>query len=634
MSGCEFVGLIRVDRGPIDPSIDPFLTTGIADQQTARLWRERSFAVAERPATRRSASPTLCQLPSGDILISDVRLDERADLIRTLGVDSAKQPDDATLLAHAAALWGDDAPRLLYGDFAFARWDENRQRLFLARDALGARTLYYHAGPDWIAFATTLRALIALPMVPRELDELALVDALTMAPDEHERTVYRGIARVPPGGVVVIERGTVSVRRYWTGESIPRVRLALDGDYVDAARDLLDRAVASRLPDRGVIAAMLSGGYDSTGVVAIAARLLGDRPMTAFTRLPGAPHPYRATDEGPLARAAVEAFPAVEWRGIDALVHSDRDAHPERWAQVTALPNFATFNSGWFEPLFGAVDAIDASVLLVGQMGNATLSWDGRPPFAGQVRRGRLIAAGRGVLKAARVQQRSLADVVRNQLLSPLLPRSVIARRALRQDGAMPWLRYAPLSSDLLNSLDYRRHAEATGHDLPLRGTGMRQIDLRMDTIHRQHLRDMHSALRFSHGYERHDPTADRRLAEFTLGIPDEQYFGDGRGRWLARRVLADRLPAALLAQPRRAIQCPEWFHIATQERDDMAATIERIAQSPLASRILDVPRLKRLINDWPADADAARQRQNDLFMLKRGIDAGAYLRWFEGTIA
>lgn len=634
MSGCEFVGLIRVDGGPVDPSIDAFLTTGIADQPTARLWRSGSFVVAERSATRRPVDPALCQLPSGDIMIADVRLDERPELIRTLGIDPARQPDDATLIAHAATLWGDDAPQLLYGDFAYARWDPIRQRLFLARDALGARTLYYHAGPDWIAFATTLRALLALPMVPRELDDVALVDALTMAPGDHERTLYFGITRVPPGGAVVIERGILSVRRYWTAESIPRVRLGRDSDYVEAARDLLDRAVASRLPDRGAIAAMLSGGYDSTAVVATAAKLLGDRPMTAFTRLPGAPHPYCNTDEGPLARATIEPFPAVEWRGIDTLAPSDRDARPERWAGITALPNFAAFNAGWFEPLFAAADAIDADVLLVGQMGNATLSWEGRPPFSDQLRRGRLIAAARGTMETARTQQRSLGDVVRNQLISPLIPRSVIARRSLRQNGALPWLRFAPLSRDLLESLDYRSHAATIGHDLPLRGVGIRQIDLRMDAVHRQHLRDMHSALRFSHRYERHDPTADRRLAEFTLGIPDAQYYGAGRGRWLARRVLADRLPPAVLAQPRRAMQCPEWFNIATLDRDTMAATLDRVASSPLAARIIDVPRLKRLIDDWPTDADDARRRQNDLFMLKRGIEAGAYLRWFEGNDA
>src|SRR3569623_1871409 len=128
------------------------------------------------------------------------------------------------------------------------------------------------------------------------------------------------------------------------------------------------------------------------------------------------------------------------------------------------------------------------------------------------------------------------------------------------------------------------------------------------------------------------DPYADRRLGEFTLGIPETQYMRGGEDRWLARRVLADRLPPSVTGERRRGLQCPEWYDVVSARRDDMIAAVERIAASPLASRVVDVPRMKALLDDWPADAEAAKARKQILgHALQRGIAIGGFLRWYEG---
>jgi asparagine synthase (glutamine-hydrolysing) len=147
-----------------------------------------------------------------------------------------------------------------------------------------------------------------------------------------------------------------------------------------------------------------------------------------------------------------------------------------------------------------------------------------------------------------------------------------------------------------------------------------------------EHHRDIEGMSRLRYGLETRDPYCDRRFAEFTLGIPTDQFSRDGETRWLARRVLADRLPQELLSQTRRGRQCPEWHYLASRRVDQLREAFERIARSPLASRVLDVKRMKALLDTWPPHAEAAVGKEH-LYQnaLQRGIIVGSFLRWFEG---
>ena len=93
--------------------------------------------------------------------------------------------------------FGDAGVARCLGAFAFALWDAEARRLTLGRDCLGNRPLFYHRGPQFVAFATTLRSLLALPGVPRAIDELALAQFIAVNLREQQRTLYRGIERVP-----------------------------------------------------------------------------------------------------------------------------------------------------------------------------------------------------------------------------------------------------------------------------------------------------------------------------------------------------------------------------------------------------------------------------------------------------
>ena len=202
------------------------------------------------------------------------------------------QGDGETIL-HLYEEKGDDAVQELDGMFAFALWDAKRRRLLLARDRAGKKPLYYHDGPRVFAFASEVKALFAHPEVPHERDPDALPLFLTYGYVPTPGTFYRGIRSLPPAhSLVVTEAGAEAPRRYWRARFTSGWRNGGDplagggsGPLSDAEaeerfRSLLQGAVERRLVADVPLGAFLSGGLDSSSVVALMARAAGGRVKT------------------------------------------------------------------------------------------------------------------------------------------------------------------------------------------------------------------------------------------------------------------------------------------------------------------------------------------------------------------
>jgi len=333
----------------------------------------------------------------------------------------------------------------------------------------------------------------------------------------------------------------------------------------------------------------------------------------------------------------VEAI-AARYPNIDLTIVTDDCAgvptiDAEREGAELAVPRMASVNALWFEPLVDRVKAAGIDLLMSGGCGNITLSWEGRPEIAAAVRAGRWGGAWHAARRTAAAQRRPLARVLAGQLIRPFVPRALLrARQRWQSGGRLPWAEYSMVSEAFLQSLAYDRHAREHEHDLPFEEPTRSSIrQQRLQTLQGQTNHDKAGAGRRRGRVDGVDPYADRRLVEFTLGIPNDQFWRDGQDRWLARRVFADRLPPALLAETRRGLQCPEWYGLLTPRRAAMAEAIDRIERSALASRVVDVPRMRALLDTWPKDAEAARGgKQLYAHALSRGISMGGFLRQYE----
>ncbi|HEX8336802.1 MAG TPA: asparagine synthase (glutamine-hydrolyzing), partial [Pyrinomonadaceae bacterium] len=176
---------------------------------------------------------------------------------------------DTEVVLHAYLEYGEDCPRHLRGMFAFAVWDERRQELFVARDRVGKKPLLYSKTATAFVFGSEFSALLRHPSVGREIDRAALDDYLTFMCVPAPQTAYRDIRKLEPGHTLTLNRaGEISTRRYWEPDFSKKVKLT-EEEAGERALELLREAVRVRLMSEVPLGAFLSGGIDSSAVVAL-----------------------------------------------------------------------------------------------------------------------------------------------------------------------------------------------------------------------------------------------------------------------------------------------------------------------------------------------------------------------------
>jgi asparagine synthase (glutamine-hydrolysing) len=169
----------------------------------------------------------------------------------------------------------------LRGMFAFAIWDDRKQQLLLARDRLGKKPLSYWLKDGTLVFGSELKAILAWPGVPREVDPVALHHYLTYQYVPHPRTMFAGIAKLPPGHTAVFQDGRLTLRRYWAPDySLQEERP--EAEWCERIRHELTEATRIRLMSDVPLGAFLSGGIDSSITVALMSTLSGD-PVKTFS---------------------------------------------------------------------------------------------------------------------------------------------------------------------------------------------------------------------------------------------------------------------------------------------------------------------------------------------------------------
>ncbi len=568
------------------------------------------------------------------VLIHDGRIDNREELAQALGIHlHCDMVPDGQLLLLALERWGEAAlPRLL-GDFVFALWDIRQQRLLLARDQMGRRTLYYHHGNGFLAFANTYPALLALPCVPSRVDELGIADFLILNMHHPENTFYEQVRRLPKAHYANYDRNGLKLSRYWSPEPGKTVRLSNDEEYVEAAREHLERAVACRLRAKDGIAAQISGGLDSSAVATSCARLLAPNRLLAICSVPPegmelpAPGPAWYNDERPYLAQIAPLHP-----NLDIQTASSREPHwieqdPRAFFEVAGLPMRNISNIGWFLPGYEQVAHVGITVLLTGTLGNAAWSFDGVRSLSDMFRQGRwlrlvreLYLTGKRAPLGREWQYLLKKEVIRPQFSSALLRQL----RRLRVREVEPWTGYSAINPAFAREIGLYERCRAAGHDADFAGTADGQGMMRSMLNRNEHGADITTALRSFTGIEQRTPLLDVRLIEFFLALPQEQFLKDGLSRRIARRALADRLPHTVLDKERIGMQNPEILHRLELLRPGFAAALRELRQSSLVSRCIDLPRLEQIVRDWP-------QQGMELWLtLPRAMNVAHFLRWTE----
>ena len=608
-----------------------------------RSWSEGPIAMGRRlyrilPEDARDRQP----LHSRDgrlTLVADLRLDNRDELIRALAlpVGEAGQLCDAAILLEGLDRWGDGALDRLAGDFAFALWDARAQTLSLARDFLGQKPLHYHRGRDLVAFASMPGGLHALAEVPNAPDEQAMAEFLAALPEAGEHCFYAGLDRVEPGTVVTLTRDRIAKRRYWEPRRPAGAALSAD-DYAEGLRHHLDQAVRAQLRGaQGAVASQLSAGYDSGAVTATAARLLAPSSgkVVAFTAVPrvgyDGPAPRnRFNDEGPLAAATAALYPNVEHvlirsGGISPLAGLDRLAF------LAQRPVMNPWNFVWAQAINKAAQERKLSVLLTGQMGNMTLSYDGLQLLPELLRAGRLIRLWREAAALVGKTEMSWRGAL-VQIFGPFMPQWFwLWLTETFGNERHRILEYSALTAESLVRFNLAALARARDLDFTYRPWAD-GFAVRLWVLRRHEMANMNKGMLAGWGVDRRDPTAEKRLVEFCLSVPTEQYLANGVVRALAKSALADRLPPAVLNEARKGYQAADWHEGLAAALPEVQAELERLSACAPATHMLDIARMQRLAANLPEEGwertDVTHPYQ---LALLRGISAGHFLRKASG---
>jgi asparagine synthase (glutamine-hydrolysing) len=210
----------------------------------------------------------------GARVVADIRLDNRVELGRALGLRDLMAVSDVDLLLLSYGRWGEHCCSRLIGDFAFAIWDGSTQTLFCGRDQLGVRPFYYCRRDGMLLFGSEVSGIVD----GAPLNEERIAGFILGLADDASSTAFSGVSRLPPGSWLRLADGQLCIERYWAPEAEDRVEPV---DAVGEFRAAFIGAVEARADGVEALGAMLSGGLDSSSIVSVAAG--GPAPLQTYS---------------------------------------------------------------------------------------------------------------------------------------------------------------------------------------------------------------------------------------------------------------------------------------------------------------------------------------------------------------
>jgi asparagine synthase (glutamine-hydrolysing) len=574
---------------------------------------------------------------TGIWMVFDGRLDNRNELRKALSFnnDVMSEMSDGQLALYCVRVFGEKSVSYFEGDFALASYDSSKNLLWLARDPLGSRPLFWCASNGYIGFSSMPKALFCIPGLVKEVDRQVMHDYLCLLPMPENSTFYKGVRKVAPGGIERFQNGVRTSRKYHTFTVQSELRLNSDEEYLEAFAEQFETAVRSRLRSNSEIGAHLSSGLDSGAVTAIAARQLAaaSQSLTAFTSVPrrgfhGKVPPGHHGDEGPGAREVASRFANIEHvlvRTRQGALKAGMDLDVERLDR-TPLNGC---NMTWARAIEEEAQRRGIKVLLTGRMGNYSISYQGWEYLPWLLRSGKFATWWKectGVLQHfPRFGRRRLLA----RSIHPLLPKTIWQLRQWFRGTTRDLDSYSPLNSTYFSDSVSRRRASKRGWDLTYQpwsdGRQMRVAALnRFDSAE-------YSVCANASNVEMRSPAMDRRLIEFCLSIPDNQFFRGGRPGWLLERMMGSTLPNQAFGLPTKGLQFADWYEQFDLAVPAIREELEKLASNSVSRELLDVDGLIKDLDQWES-TEPGSVTQERMFRLRqlRGLTAGAFIRYAE----
>jgi asparagine synthase (glutamine-hydrolysing) len=468
---------------------------------------------------------------------------------------------DTETIVHLYEEEGERCVERLRGMFAFAIWDSSKRSLLLARDRAGKKPLHYAQVGEALLFGSEIKSLLQYGGLAREVNPEAISDYLSFGYVPDPLTAFRGVYKLPPGHTLTFKDGRVSTRRYWDfsyrGESGPERD---ESYYVERLRDLLTEAVRVRLESEVPLGAFLSGGIDSSTIVALMAREMG-RAVKTFS----IGFNESAFDELKYARLTSERFRTDHHefivtpdicRIVDDIVWS----HDEPFADVSSIPTYVVSK-------------------MAREHVTVVLSGDGGDELFGGYER--------YVVEEGRKRYERIPSFIRRRLLlsaSRALPPGAYGKRFLGNIALEAGPRYvdnaayfneeakrALLSAEMRHRLNGYNSAVAFEH-LYATPASEARLDRLMYLDSKTYLPGdilvKVDRMSMAHSIETRAPLLDHQLIEFVQTIPASLKLRGMETKYILKQAVKGLIPDEIIFRPKQGFDVPikHWFNHELRE--------------------------------------------------------------------
>ena len=487
---------------------------------------------------------------------------------------------DTEVIVHAWESWGEDCVKRFRGMFAFALWDRNSETLFLARDRLAVKPMFYALLPDGqFLFGSELKSILAHGGLVRDIDPLAVEEYFALGYVAEPRTIFRQARKLPPAHTLTLRRGQPvgDPREYWD------LRFTLDNpvNEKDACAELDERLAESvrlRMISEVPLGAFLSGGVDSSAVVALMAGLSDEAVNTCSIAFAD-----QAFDESAFARSVAERYQTrhysetVESEDFD-LIDTLARLYDEPFADSSAIPTYRVCQ-------------------LARKHVTVALSGDGGDETFGGYRRYRLHLMEERMRAAMPLAVRKplfgmLSRVYPKADWAPRVFRAKTTFEGMARDSVEAYFHSVSILRDPMraqlfsnrfkselagyNAQDiFTRHAERANVDDPL--ALIQYLDLKTYLVGDINTKVDRASM--AHALEVREPLMDHEVVEWMASLPSSLKVRGQEGKYLLKKAMEPRLSDDILYRPKMGFAVPlaEWFRGPLKER---------VRQSVLGSRL------------------------------------------------
>lgn len=566
--------------------------------ETLSVWSDENIGLAQQNiAAKTDVSPAIN--PSNKFcIVSDACLTNRTELLNEFGVLSSERSGFATgnLILSAFEKWGEDCVEHLVGDFAFAIWDKQRQKLFCARDHMGGSKLYYYQDKKRLIFASSPRGILNFSNVEKKFNKNKL--SYFLLPEPHllsvEESWFENILPLPAATILTADGTGIKTRKYWQPEIGLPLPYKNNEEVLEAFRELMFELVAAPLQEFNSVTALLSGGLDSSSIVSVAAKILEkqNKELTVFSAVLEDQNDPHFSDERYFIDR-FKSFPNVMIKYVSA-------PGSGTFTDLTELfenNDHPLINSRhyFFKEFSREARKIGSGTILEGVFGEFGPTYPGESGFAELLANVKWVTLWRELRKRKKLYGHSIRYNFRANALNPILPDFLKKLKRGNVGSEIPLNTDHPLQEHFFQEL-------LKGTDIQKCPVGQLDPDHRKSQLadfsflHRK-ITEFPSSTFGGEPVEYRYPFLNKKLLEFCLAVPLKLKIHDGYARYLVRAGLDGILPPEIQWRTSKTPFSPDYIRRYFDQIDQVKQMLGDIKPNDPLREVLDIEKIGRLVD-------------------------------------